>query len=162
MVRTIELVAQVKARNGLSSDAALARALGMTEKTVARWRTGRNWPDDQTAARLAQLAGLDAAAVVAWVHAERASNPGDRELWKTIAERLATPAAMALAVILALWTSGGPDGGASLALADAGSMCITLLTAYTLGTVARAALRTAARAALGRAGACRELSPAAV
>lgn len=132
MLTTRELLAQVRHAQGLPSNYALARALGFSEKSIQRWNTGAHTPDDETAARLAELAGLDPDAVVAAMHAERAQSEGERQRWHRIAERLrsATAAAVALAC---LGFTGGPDGGAQAAPA-AERVASTLLI---MSTVAR-------------------------
>lgn len=109
-----ELLAAVRAAQGLPSNYALARVIGVTDTTVTRWNVGSNTPDDLMAQRLATMAGLDPDSVVAAMHAQRSHNPDERALWQRIAERLAAPALVALGAILTLWTTGGPDGGAYL------------------------------------------------
>lgn len=83
-----ELLAAVRTRQGLGSNYRLARELGISDKTVQRWNVGANTPDDVTAARLAELAGLDPDSVVASMHAQRAANDQERSLWERIARRL--------------------------------------------------------------------------
>lgn len=112
MYTTREVLAAVRARNGIPSNYALARFLDVPEKTVQRWHTGRNLPDDATAARLAELGGLDAGAVVASIHAERALDPAARSLWQGIAERLHRAGLAVAAAILAALFTGGPDARA--------------------------------------------------
>lgn len=128
MLTTADLLAAVKRAQGITSAAALARTLSVPEKSVYRWQQGKHTPDDATAARLAELAGLDAGEVVASINAERASEPAMRALWAKMAKRLHHAAAVALTVILSLWISGGPDGaamastpGSSAAAAPVGS-----------------------------------------
>ncbi|MFT3665559.1 DUF3693 domain-containing protein [Piscinibacter sp.] len=101
----------MKAAQGISSDYRLARFLGVTDNTVANWQHGRRRPDDETAIRLAGLAGLDAGEVVAELYAERAADGPARELWQSIAKRLHTGAAAALAC---MFITGGPDAGAAV------------------------------------------------
>lgn len=109
-----DLLAAVRAAQGLPSNYALARFLNVPEKTVQRWNVGANAPDDAMAARLAELAGFDADMVVASMHAERAHEPAERARWERIAGRLATAAVLAVCAVLSLWTTGTPDGGAYL------------------------------------------------
>ena len=109
-----QLLAAVRADQGLPSNYALARFLNVRENTLHRWHSGRNTPDDLTAARLAELAGLDPCAVVAEMHAQRATEPAERALWEGLAARLAKAGAAAVAAVLALFITIGPDGGVSL------------------------------------------------
>jgi transcriptional regulator with XRE-family HTH domain len=87
-----ELLAAAKAGGNIPSSYRLARLLGVSDNTVNRWQHSKGWPDDLAAARLADLAGLDVGAVVASMHAQRASEPKARELWQAIADRLAATA----------------------------------------------------------------------
>lgn len=112
-----DLLAAVRAAQGIPSNYRLARVLGVTETTVQRWNTGANLPDDAMSARLAEMAGFDPDMVVASMHAERAHEPGERARWTRIAERLGTAAMLAVCAMVALWTTGTPDGGAYLSAA---------------------------------------------
>lgn len=135
MITTIDLLAAAKAAQRIPTNAALARLLVVPEKYVQRWNTGKHTPDDVTAARLAELAGLDVGEVLASIAAERASEPAARELWQRLAARLHAAGAAALAVILSLWIGGGPDGAAmaSTPVASSGAhLSITHFTRYTL------------------------------
>lgn len=115
MITTRELLAAVRAAQGIPSNYRLARLIDVPDTTVQRWNTGRNLPDDLMCVRLAELAGLDPSAVVAAIHAERAAAGPERELWTRIAERL-QHGAIAAAVILSMgFWGGGPDGGAMAA-----------------------------------------------
>ena len=109
-----ELLAAVRAAQGIPSNYRLARVLGLPDTTLQRWNTGSNTPDDMTAARLAELAGLEPGAVVAAMHAQRAKAPEERALWQGIAAKLQRAAATVGAAVLALFITIGPDGGVSL------------------------------------------------
>lgn len=98
MISTLELIAAAKAANDIPSNYRLARILDIPEKTLARWTTGRNKPDDLYTARLAELAGLDVGQVVASIHADRAEPGPVRDLWIGIASRLARTSGAAAAV----------------------------------------------------------------
>lgn len=138
MLTTVEILAAAKKAQRLPSNAALARLLGVPDKYVQRWGTGKHTPDDVTAARLAELAGLDVGEVLASVAAERASEPAARELWQRLAARLHAAGLAALAVILSLWIGGGPDGAAMASTPGASispHLSITDATRYTLSRV---------------------------
>lgn len=115
MLTTTDLLAAAKAAQGLPSNYRLARALDVPEKTVQRWNTGRNTPDDENAAKLAALAGLDAGYVLACIAAERAAEGPASAVWKAVADRLHHGAVAALLAFLALFVGGGPDAGAMAA-----------------------------------------------
>lgn len=116
MLTTAALISAAKLHAGIPSNYKLARALDVPEKTVSRWNAGHNLPDDENAAKLAQLAGLDAGVVVASIRAQRSDAPHMREFWEHIAQRLqgagAVVVAFGICAVLSLWTSGVPDAGA--------------------------------------------------
>lgn len=137
---TRSLLQAVKAAQGITSDYRLARFLGVTDNTVGNWQHGRSRPDDATAVRLAELAGLDAAEVLASLYAERASTDELRSIWRRLAERAHAAALAALTVILSLWIGGGPDGAAMASTpvaSNGGHLSITQFTSYTLARMLR-------------------------
>lgn len=137
-MKPADLLAAARAAQGIPSNGRLAAVLNVPDKSVQRWNVGRGAPDDATAARLAQLAGIDPDAAVASMHAWRAHDEGERARWQRIADRLAqAPAAAAAAVILALWTGGPPDAVVS-SLAAAAAAVDSGVTPYTLSPVALA------------------------
>lgn len=109
-----ELLAAVRAAQNVPSNYALARVTGIAERSLQRWNVGSHTPDDATAARLAELAGLDPDATVAAMHAQRAAEPAERSRWERIARRLQSAGAAAAAVFLSLLIGGTPDAGASV------------------------------------------------
>lgn len=111
MITTQELLTRAKEAQGIPSNYRLARVLGVPENTVARWKTGKNRPEDSMAIILAEMAGIDPAEALASIAAERSTGTA-RAVWERIAEQ-AHRAAVAACVILSLgFFSGGPDGGA--------------------------------------------------
>ncbi|KQW76600.1 DUF3693 domain-containing protein [Methylibium sp. Root1272] len=120
MLTTQELLAAAKAANDNCSSYRLARLCDVPEKTMMRWVSGKNFPDDAHATRLAELAGLDAADVLTAINAERATEPAVRAVWESIAKRLHANSATSLAILSAVVLSalfgfdGGPDAGAAL------------------------------------------------
>jgi hypothetical protein len=115
MLTASELLAAAKAAQGIPSNYRLARVLGVPESTVQRWNTRRGLPSDEYCAKLADLAGLDRGEVVAWIRAERETDPYMRDVWASVAKRLHQAGSAAMAVILSLCISGGPDGSAMAA-----------------------------------------------
>ena len=108
-----ELIERARVGAGLPSRAALARRLGLPEKSVQRWQSGRNTPDDSTTERLAELAGVDADLALLSVAAARSPDRGGFERWQRIAARLQSSAAAVVAVILSALVSGTPDAWAA-------------------------------------------------
>lgn len=107
MFTTAQLIDAAKRAQGIPSNYRLARVLNVPDKTVQRWNTGTNRPDDEMAARLAEMAGLDAGQVVASIRAERAEPGPMRDMWADVASRLARAGAAA-SVACITWT-GSPD-----------------------------------------------------
>lgn len=69
---TVEaLMAKARANAGIPSNYRLARVLGTTDNTVARWKAGQALPNDEMALKLAELADLPPGKVLAAVHAQR-------------------------------------------------------------------------------------------
>ena len=107
---TFDLLTAAKANSGIPSNERLARILDMPDNTVVRWNTGRNKPDDEMVRRLAELAGLDPAPVVAAIRAERAAPGPMRDLWSGMAAMLSKASATAALAVVAV--TGSPDAGA--------------------------------------------------
>ena len=107
-----DLIAAVRAAQGIPSNYRLARVLDVPEKTVQRWNVGANAPDDAMAERLAHLAGFDADMVLAAMQAHRASSEADRARWQRIADRLAHAPALALAALVVGFGVASPDASA--------------------------------------------------
>lgn len=122
MITTKELLARAKEAQGIPSNYRLARVLDIPETTVQRWNTGRNRPDDESAMRLAQLAGLDPCAVVAAIRAERSEDGPMRDLWESMAKRLQAAAAVALTAIVSVWITLVPAGDAQAMARGAGQV----------------------------------------
>ena len=107
---TFDLLTAAKANSGIPSNERLARILDVPDNTVVRWNTGRNKPDDEMVRRLAELAGLDPAPVVAAIRAERAAPGPMRDLWSGMAAMLSKASATAALAVVAV--TGSPDAGA--------------------------------------------------
>lgn len=102
MHTTQELLDAAKTHSSIHSDYRLAKVMDVTEKTVANWRHGRARPDELSAVKLSNLAGLDPMYAIACIQAERATKPEIKTLWLTLAKRLQTPVAVALSAVFAL------------------------------------------------------------
>lgn len=112
MLTAAELTEAARAGAGLPSFYRLARVLGVNDSTVANWRKGRATPDDAMAVRLADMAGLDPAAVVAAMHAQRCTDDALRPILQRIAQRAAQVGALLVTAILSAVFVGGPDAQA--------------------------------------------------
>ena len=116
--RTLDdLLDMAKARAGIHSDNALARALGI--KNLAPYRRRGVIPNDETALKLAELAGLPGPVVLALCHqwaAERDEQDAVARAWREILKRVAQSAA---ALLLALSILSIPNGGKIIPAAHA-------------------------------------------
>lgn len=88
MQTTKQLLDRAKKAQGIESDYALSKALGVVQSAVTHWRSGRSHPDDAIAARLAEMAGQNPESVVAELHAARAKTPEVKALWLSMANHL--------------------------------------------------------------------------
>lgn len=126
MITTRELLAAVKETQGIGSDYRLARFLKVSDQTVGNWQHGRRRPDDETALRLAELAGLDPDAVLVGLYAERATDEPAKRAWERIAARLAQAGAAAAVVCVAV--TGGPDALADAPAWGAAGACLYIMS----------------------------------
>lgn len=81
---TVMLLDTLKRKNGLSSDYAAAKALGRTPANVSNWRKEKDQMSPDAVAVAAPLAGLDPAATVAKIEAERAQTEPARNLFNQL------------------------------------------------------------------------------
>lgn len=88
-MRTDELLNAVKIKLELRRDADLARTLETSTARIAQWRTGKSAPDDQACFQIADILGVDPAAVIALVKAERETEPSKAAFWRKQTARYA-------------------------------------------------------------------------
>lgn len=79
-----ELIDAAKMRGGFKSDAALSRALGLTDTVVVQMRRGTHRPSPTIMARLAEYAGIDARLAVLELLEEREDNPKTKAIFAEI------------------------------------------------------------------------------
>ena len=91
---TIGFIDAIKTEYGLSSDGAVARALGVTRQTLSKYRRGHDCLGDEPAINVAELLGLSKGYVLASVYAERATLPPVKQAWKDLANTVAKTAAV--------------------------------------------------------------------
>lgn len=114
MLTSKELLAAVRDAQGIPSNYRLARVLDVPEKSVQRWNTNKNTPDDAMTIRLAELAGMDPGTALASMYAQRAAATPLARVWESIAKRAEAAPAVVVAAILSGFIGGGPDAGASI------------------------------------------------
>lgn len=88
-MNTLEFLDEAKAKNGLPSDYALAKALKVSQPTISGYRAGRSRIDDDVALKLANLIGRNPLEVIAVANAERAKTPEMRALWEGLVSKVA-------------------------------------------------------------------------
>lgn len=140
-MKIAELLDLARANSEIPSNYRLARILGVSDQTIWTWKTGKKWPDEEMAARLAELAGLDPGQVVASIKAERAEPGPMRDLWLGVAERLSRTAVAGVAALVTI--TGSPDAGAMAKVTDQAPETATpiIMSSRLLRSVARLVAR---------------------
>jgi transcriptional regulator with XRE-family HTH domain len=99
MKNTRDFLQEAKRKNGLESDYALAKLLGISRQRISHYTTGKETLSDEVARRVAAALDYPPAYVMACVHAERAKEKELRKIWEQAAKVLG---GMAAAVVLAV------------------------------------------------------------
>lgn len=97
-----ELLDAVRERSGLPSDMALATKLGIQRQTLHQARKGVAGLSDERIAQLCELGKLDGAVWLAKIHAERATSPVERKVWRSVLDRLSAAAAVLVLAVIAM------------------------------------------------------------
>lgn len=92
-----ELLDSAKDAQKLTTDKALADALGVTKQAVSNWRKGVSLPDTVVCATLAGLTGIPLARVLGIVGEARAISREEKAVWR----KLAASVGVALIAVLA-------------------------------------------------------------
>ena len=80
-----EILDAAKAAQGLSTDMALGKALGVGRAAVSAWRHGNRLPDPVQCATLAGLTGLPLTKVLGVVGEARAISREEKAVWRKLA-----------------------------------------------------------------------------
>lgn len=78
---TLELLERYKEALTLSSDYAVAKALGIRQSTITHWRNGGSM-DDTTAVQMADAIGLDPLATMAAIRLSRPLTAREKSVWE--------------------------------------------------------------------------------
>ena len=90
-----------KKNAGVESDYKLAKVLGVDPRVISHIRHGRAFTDEMVF-KIAELAGVNPAEIIAAVHAEKEKDKEKRKWWRETFEKVhGTAAAVMLAVMLA-------------------------------------------------------------
>lgn len=93
------LLDRAKARQSLTSDGQLSRALGLTDSVVHQYRFGKTLPSAEIARRIAELAGEPQAEAVLAVLELQARDDHLRRLYRAMAAKISAAVFLALAVL---------------------------------------------------------------
>jgi transcriptional regulator with XRE-family HTH domain len=85
-MNTLSLLDKIKEKNGLRTDAELADVLNCSTAQISQYRTKKRIMDDYTAAKLAEILGIDPMRIIAQANAEREKNEEKRAFWMTMAK----------------------------------------------------------------------------
>jgi transcriptional regulator with XRE-family HTH domain len=88
---TQEYLAAIRSKLGISTDYAIAKALGVSKQAAGRWSKGLGGFDDETAKRVAAVLEMHPAFVILDMHKERAQNEETRSLWDEISQGFHAP-----------------------------------------------------------------------
>jgi predicted transcriptional regulator len=86
-MNTLEYLAACKARLGIDSDYALAKALGISHSAICGYRAGTSRVNDDVALSIAEILGIHPFQVIATANAERAKTPEQRARWSGVMEK---------------------------------------------------------------------------
>lgn len=86
-MNTLDYLQAVKTALGITSDYALAKALGIKQTTISGYRAGRSRIDDDVALTISEILKLNPLVVIASANAERAKTPEQRARWSGVMEK---------------------------------------------------------------------------
>lgn len=101
MSATAELLDRVREAANIPSDNVLSQRLGITRAVISGWRKELYPVPDERIAQLCEMAKLDGPVWMAKIHAERATSPVERKVWRSVLDRLSAAAAVLVLVVVA-------------------------------------------------------------
>lgn len=101
MSATAELLDRVREAANIKSDNVLSQRLGITRAVISGWRKELYPVPDERIAQLCEMAKLDGPVWMARIHAERATSPVERKVWRSVLDRLSAAAAVLMLVVVA-------------------------------------------------------------
>lgn len=87
MKTTVDYLDAIKRKQGLPSDYALAKALGITRESVSGLRKGASGMGIETALKAGEILGIDGHTIYAAGQIERAKKPEVRDFWMAVSEK---------------------------------------------------------------------------
>lgn len=115
MTATEDLLDAVRKAANIPSDNVLSQKLGLTRAVISGWRKQLYPVPDERIAQLCELAKLDGPVWTAKIHAERATSPLERKMWRSMLDRVS-----AVAAVLALVCIAAPGAAKAETLAAQG------------------------------------------
>jgi len=99
---TIELIDKLKESLGVSSDYAVAKALGITTQRMSNYRTGRNNFDNLMVFKVCDILQIDPGETLVRINAERSKRPAEKQAWEEILKKITSTAAALVLVLQGL------------------------------------------------------------
>lgn len=84
MLTTTEWLNALKHQKKISSDYGIAKLLGVTRQTISKYVNQHDYLGPETAAKVADELGINAAIIYAACHAERSKSDRERAIWEQI------------------------------------------------------------------------------
>jgi transcriptional regulator with XRE-family HTH domain len=84
MLTTTDWLNALKHKTKISSDYGIAKLLELTPQRISRYKQKNDFLGPETAAKVADALGIDAAVIYAACHAERSRNDRERAIWTRI------------------------------------------------------------------------------
>jgi transcriptional regulator with XRE-family HTH domain len=97
----LEIIEKAKTRANITTDYALAKAMGIDRRIISDWKKGKKHPNNQEAIQLATLAGLEEMKVIASIEFRTANTESKKEFWKSYMERNGIATCWAMSVLAA-------------------------------------------------------------
>ncbi len=101
MTAVQEMLDAAKKGAGVPSDNVLSQKLGITRAVISAWRNGLYPVPDERIAQICEIAKLDGPMWTARLHAERATSPAERKMWRLALDRLSAVAAVLVLAVIA-------------------------------------------------------------
>ena len=83
-MNTNDYLTAIRSKLGVSTDYAVAKALGVSKQAAGRWSKGLSGFDDVTAQRVAAILEMHPGLVMLDMHRERAKTPAEQSIWQDI------------------------------------------------------------------------------
>ena len=101
MKNTSYYIDEIKRAQGITSDYAVAKLLGVQCNMMSHYKNGRSSFDGDMVFRVAELSGHNPLEIIANIKAEKSNNPALAKQWHRLANQVSS---MALAIILSVLT----------------------------------------------------------